>query len=132
MSIGIDTNVIARYIVRDDPEQAEKADEIFDKCSSINPVLINQIVLVELIWVLKRLYKYSKIDIITILELILFNNEIKVMNEEEAQLALIQYESGIADFSDYYLAEINKNNDCELTFTFDKKAAKSSNFKLIE
>jgi len=109
----------------------KKADSLFIQSTPNNPVLINQIVLVEIIWVLKRLYKYPKSDLIKILEILLFNLEIKVLNCEEAQKALLIFQDGTADFSDYYLAEINKASGAEFTYTFDKKAGKHKNFKLI-
>ncbi len=68
---AIDTNIFIRYVVRDDENQAKKVDKILNDCSEDSPALINQIVLVEIIWVLKRLYKYPKSDILKILELIL-------------------------------------------------------------
>jgi len=128
--IGIDTNIFIRYIVRDDDKQASEADKLLKSCSNDCKALINQIVLVEIIWVLKRLYKYPKIDLLKILELLLCNEEIEVLNKEEAKTAMLQFETGNADFSDYYLSEINKSNGVSLTFTFDKKAAKSKNFCL--
>jgi predicted nucleic-acid-binding protein len=131
MSIGVDTNIIIRYIVRDDEEQAAKADSVFTKSDLNNPILINHIVVVETIWVLKILYKYPKSDLIKVLEILLFNTEIKVLNSEEAQKALLMFQNGTADFSDYYLVEIYKLNGTEFTYTFDKKAGKSNNFKLI-
>ena len=131
MTIGIDTNVFIRYIVRDNEEQALQADKILDNCTEDKTALINQIVLVEIIWVLKRLYKYPKNDLLKILELILFNNHIQVLNSEEAKNAMIEYQNGSADFSDYFLSEINKTNKVEFTYTFDKKAGISTNFKQL-
>lgn len=130
--IGIDTNILIRYIVRDDENQAKAADKIMGSCSENMPALINQIVLVEMVWVLKRFYKYSKLDILKILELILFNSDIEVLNSEEAKKAFIEYEKGNADFSDYFIAAINSHNGVLFTFTFDKQAAQCNGFKLVE
>ena len=130
--IGIDTNVLIRFIVRDDIKQAKKADRILSLCSSKNPGIINQIVLVELVWVLRRLYLYSKSDIISVLEIILSNNDIFVLNCNEAKEALIEYEMGGADFSDYLTSHINNCHDVVHTVTFDKKASRSKYFALIE
>ena len=129
---GIDTNVFVRYIVRDDESQALKADKIFADCSENSPALINQIVLVEIIRVLKRLYKYSKSDLLKVLELIIFNRDIKVLDSEEAKNAFFNYKKGKADFSDYLIAQINKKHKALCTITFDKFAADDPDFKLLE
>lgn len=130
--IGIDTNVLIRFIVRDDERQAKKADKILSQCNSKNPGTINQIVLVELAWVLKRLYKYPKSDIVNVLEIILSSNDLFVLNCSEAREALIEYETGSADFSDYLIAHINKSHGATHTVTFDKNASKSKFFILVE
>ena len=69
--VGVDTNIIIRYILRDDKNQASQADKVFDNMNKPASLLINQIVLVEIIWVLKRLYKYSKNDLLKILGIII-------------------------------------------------------------
>ena len=130
--IGIDTNVLIRYITQDDEVQAKIAsDYIESNCTLNNPGYINQIVLCEIIWVLKRAYRYNKQIIIDIIRQLLQTGELMVDNSENVWLALEAYEEGSADFSDYLIALSNKNAGCEKTITFDKNAAYFSLFDQI-
>jgi len=58
--IGLDTNVLIRYIVQDDEQQARLATDVIEnQCSIENPAFINEITLCEIVWVLKRAYHYD-------------------------------------------------------------------------
>lgn len=130
--IGLDTNVLIRYIVQDDEQQALLAvDLIENQCSIDNPAFINEITLCEIVWVLKRAYHYEKAVILTILEELLSVSEICIASHSEAWAAFYEYKEGNADFSDYFIAQINKKAGCPFTFTFDRKAGQSGNFKLL-
>lgn len=95
--IGLDTNVIVRYLVQDDEQQSKLAtDLIEDQCSSESPLFINEITLCEIVWVLKR-----------------------------------DYEVGNADFSDYFVGQLNKKQGCAFTYSFDKKACQHEHFKML-
>jgi predicted nucleic-acid-binding protein len=129
--IGIDTNVLVRYLVQDDEQQASAANKILDRISDINPAFINNIVMCETVWVLSRAYKYEKTLIIKVIEQILSTSGIEFENAEGVRKALRHYTNGNADFSDYLIAEINKENGANTTYTFDRKAAGNSLFTLV-
>jgi predicted nucleic-acid-binding protein len=130
--IGIDTNVLIRYIVQDDPVQAKLATHyIENNCSNENPGFINQLVLCEVVWVLKRAYGYDKSIILKVIRQILLTVEFSIENSESSWKALKEYELGSADFSDYIIGISNKENDCEYTITFDKIASQNPNFILL-
>lgn len=123
--IGLDTNVLVRYIVEDDVEQANLATELIDKHSSAkNPVFINHIVLCELVWVLDRKYNCDRPQIINVLKNILLTENFMIEQHDISWLALHDYENGNADFSDCLISRINQSYDCIQTWTFDKKASK--------
>lgn len=64
--IGLDTNVLVRYITQDDPQQAEQATRLIEtRCAGADPGCIAQIVLCELVWVLSRAYGYSKPQVVS-------------------------------------------------------------------
>ena len=129
--IGLDTNVLVRYIVQDDPEQSRIATNFVEKrISSVKPGFINHIVLCEIVWVLKKAYGYDKIIIVSVLEKILQTKEFIVENAEVAWIALKEYEKAGADFSDYLIAVLNRFADCDYTITFDETAAKFKYFQL--
>ena len=130
--IGLDTNVFIRYIVQDDPEQAQLASQIIEnQCTVENPAFINEITLCEIVWVLKRAYRYDKTVILTIVQQLLNTQEIYISSQTEASLAYTDYQQGNADFSDYFIARINKKFGCPHTFLFDKKACQHENFKSL-
>ncbi|MFA6713755.1 MAG: type II toxin-antitoxin system VapC family toxin [Victivallaceae bacterium] len=128
--IGIDTNILVRYLVQDDERQASVANKILDRVSDINPAFINNIVMCETVWVLSKAYKFKKTLIIKTIEQILSTSGIEFENAGGIRKALRHYDSGNADFSDYLIAEINKENGAKTTYTFDRKASGCSLFTI--
>lgn len=129
---GIDTNVLVRYLVQDDPLQAKKAGRFIEReCSSESPGFINRIVLCELVWVLESAYGYTSAAIAAVLEKILRTRQLKIENLEAAWIALREYQKGGADFADNLLAVVNRQWGCKHTVTFDKKAGPREGFLLI-
>lgn len=130
--IGLDTNVLIRYIVQDDEQQSLLAANLIEnQCSAENPAFINEITLCEIVWVLKRAYRYDKIVILTVLKQLLCIDEVYISSHAEAWATYYDYQTGNADFSDYFIARINKKFGCPFTFSFDKKACQNENFKLL-
>jgi predicted nucleic acid-binding protein len=77
--IGLDTNVLVRYLVQDDPGQSRKATQVIAKqCTRDDPGFINRIVLCELVWVLESAYGYSKDTIVAVLEKLLRTSQLKI------------------------------------------------------
>ena len=129
---AVDTNVLVRYLTRDDAKQAAAASKFLDKeCSRESPAYINRIVLCELIWVLSKHYGYSRDQLITPLELILRTAEFVVEDLDAAWRALDLCKRGACDFADGYLAYTNIDQECQTTFTFDKMAGKLDVFEAL-
>ena len=130
--IGLDTNVLVRYITQDDPAQCKAAAHLLEKtCSEESPGHINLIVLCELVWVLEDVYAYSKAQIAGTLEHLLRSRELRVQSSERAWAAWRGYRAGRADFADVLIAAINDAEGCSVTYTFDKKASAAAGFKLL-
>lgn len=130
--IGLDTNIWVRYLVQDDEQQGQLASAIIEgRCSIDSPAFINEITLCEIIWVLKRAYKYEKGIILDVLNKLLNADDIYISSHRQALAAFIDYSVGTADFSDYFIAQLNINAGCSCTFSFDKKACQHKNFKLL-
>ncbi len=128
---GIDTNVLVRYLVQDDLEQAEKAARfIANECSPENPGLVNRVVLCELVWVLESGYGYAREQVALALEKILRTAQFRVEDSENAWRSFRQYQEG-ADFADALIALSNRSLGCERTVSFDRKAARRSGFALL-
>ena len=130
--IGIDTNILVRFITQDDKQQSAKVNQFIDqKLSADNMGLISKIVLCELTWVLSNAYGYSRNDISTIIQQVLITQEFIVEDSDLALKALQYYQHGNAGFADYFLAQTHDSMGADYTVTFDKKAAKSELFQLL-
>lgn len=131
--IGLDTNVVIRYLVQDDPVQSKIANRIFEKdLSPKNKGVICVIVLCEVAWVLMRCYKQKKDKIIEVLRTLLVADSIEIDSRDAVWKALRAFESGEADFSDYLIAHLHHEQGASATLTFDHHAATSPFFKLAK
>jgi predicted nucleic-acid-binding protein len=129
---GLDTNVLPRLLLRDDPTQAVAADAFVEAaCTAETPRLINRIVLVETAWVLDSGYGHARPQTATILENILRTEVFAVENAPEAWAALQDYREGRVDFADCLIGRINRARGCEETATFDKAAAALDGFLAV-
>ena len=129
---GIDTNVLARYLVGDEPRQTARAVRFIEReCSKETPGYVNRIVLSELVWVLSGAYGYSRGQITKVLKLLVRTAELRVEDQDAAWSAIKDYERGLCDFPDSYLALTNRYAGCELTVTFDSKAARHQCFERL-
>lgn len=130
--IGLDTNVLIRYLVMDDAAQGKKASTLIQESAERKEELfINNIVLCELVWVLDAAYNFAKNEIADVLEKILMTELIIIQNQDEAWLALNDFRNGSADYSDYFIGRINKSFECEYTATFDQALGSSDLFHKI-
>lgn len=130
--LGIDTNVLVRYLLQDDEKQSALATQFIQKtCDEGILIFIAGITLCELVWVLESAYEYPKKTIAEVLEKILRTKEFHFNQSEVLWNALDDYKKTSADFSDSYIGHYNRLNHCDYTLTFDKKAAKLSLFKLL-
>ena len=124
--IGLDTNVLVRYITQDDPPQAAKAVHLIEKeCSEARPGFVAVIALAELVWVLEDCYGSKRIEVIAILQRILRARQLVVENAEVVWKAVWLFEASPADFADCLIDRIGAAHGCEYTATFDKGAAKA-------
>lgn len=130
--IGIDTNVLVRYITQDDPVQASLATHFIENnCSREVPGFVNHIVLCELVWVLKRCYKVDQKDAIRIIEQILRTVQLNVQQPQVVWQAVKAARSGKADFADYLSSRINIASGCLQTVTFDIAASEIESMHLL-
>lgn len=130
--IGLDTNVLIRYLMQDDKKQSILAEKLIDSAiKQRNLLYVNLVVLCEVVWVMSYHYELSRIEICEFLGKLLHAEQIEVENRELALNAFHEYKDAQADFSDCVLGLINQSLGCTTTHTFDKKAAKLSFFSLI-
>ncbi|MBN6741619.1 type II toxin-antitoxin system VapC family toxin [Acidithiobacillus sp. MC6.1] len=130
--IGLDTNLLIRYIVQDDPPQAAQATALIEaQCSRETPGWIDTITLCELVWVLESAYDYGRSVVADVLRQILGTAELSVENSDQAWASLRTYRTGNADFADYLMGLRNHAHGCSTTWTFDKRAARSPWHQLL-
>ena len=130
--IGLDTNVLVRYLAQDDRRQAAKALHLIEKeCSEARPGFVAGIVLAELVWVLESCYASGKSEIVAILQRILRARQLVVQDAETAWKAVRLFETSKADFADCLIECIGARHECEYTATFDK-AATEAGMRLID
>jgi predicted nucleic-acid-binding protein len=121
--VGLDTNVIVRYIMQDDPVQVAQAVAVIeDRLTRDNPGFIGLIVLVETIWVLKTVYHIPKPGLLTVIDSLLTTRQLLIEQSELVFRALKTYRAGNGDFSDSLIAAIATAQGCNETLTFDRKA----------
>ena len=124
--IGLDTNVLVRYIAQDDPKQAAKAVHLIEEvCGEARPGFVTIITLAELVWVLEDCYRTGKAEIVAVLQRILRTKQLVVEQAETVWKAVRLFEASPADFADCLIDRIAAAHECEYTATFDKGAAKA-------
>lgn len=130
--IGFDTNIILRIFDRSDPRQSAAVDRLLQSPLDGESYLLNPVVLTEFVWTLDRTYKVKRMVIADHLERILQAPEFVIPFADAAEEAIRRYRAGPADFSDYFIAAINRTLGCRSTLTFDDAAAKDENFTLLK
>ncbi len=133
MIVGLDTNVVIRYIVQDHPEQSKRANRCIESWIKQGKALrICQIALSEIYWVLERCYKLSKPELISVLSALLQTKQIQIEQDNVVWQALRDFENSSVGFSDCLIGRQNASCECSATFTFDKEATKQlTTFTLV-
>jgi predicted nucleic-acid-binding protein len=97
--IGLDTNILVRYIAQDDPIQSPKATALIEDLSGDEAGFISLVAIVELVWVMERCYAATKVEVIAILDKLLRVRELCVENADAVFNAVRSYANSNADFS---------------------------------
>ena len=130
--IGLDTNVLVRYLVQDDEVQSSIASKIIDGLTRDDPGFISSVVLAEISWVLAISYKIGREEVGEVIEALLRSHELVFENAEAKYRALAVYRDGSSvDFADALIAETAKLSGARETVTFDRKAARESGMRLL-
>ncbi|HKQ86431.1 MAG TPA: type II toxin-antitoxin system VapC family toxin [Candidatus Acidoferrales bacterium] len=129
--IGLESNVLVRYLTQDDPVQSQKATEILERrLTDENPGFISVVVMAEIVWVLDRAYGLTGREIVAAIERMLQTGVLLVENEQEVFTAMIMLKEGRGSFADALIAELGSRVGCLHTLTFDEKALRLPGFKL--
>ena len=128
---GLDSNVLLRFLLQDDPKQFEAARRLLAKCTREEPAYVNVIVLCELVWVLAAGAKRSRGEIAEMIRLLLETPEIRFEREDIVRAAIPPYEGGNADLADILIGLLNRTAGCASTHTFDREASRTGGLRLL-
>jgi predicted nucleic-acid-binding protein len=129
--IGLDTNVLVRYIMQDDPKQSPKATKLIEALDSENPGFITLVSMMELYWVLSSCYELSRDQLAQAVEGILRSKQLVVEQADQVVRALRVFGASKADFADCLIERSAAHAGCSRTVTFDVGASKNAGMDLI-
>lgn len=129
--IALDTNILVRFLVQDDPAQAAAAGRLIAGLSEAAPGFVCREVLVELVWVLERAYRRDRADIAAALEGLLAAPEIVLEGDDEAGAAILLYREAGQGFADLMIAAAARRAGAARLVTFDRLAARLDGVELL-
>lgn len=129
--IGLDTNVLVRYIMQDDPKQSPKATRLIESLGSDEPGFVPLVAVVELVWVLSSSYGLNRDQVAEALDLLMRSKELVVDRADLVLQAQRRFAKGGADFADCLIERIAHAQGCQATMTFDAGAAKAAGMTLV-
>ena len=129
--IGLDTNILVRYLTQDDAAQAALAAEIVERrITQDEPGFVSLVTVAELVWVLGSFYEFTGKEIATAVERLLQIDTLNIQNEREVFAAMVAVRTGLGSFDDALIGALGEWAGCEATLTFDRKAARMKGFSL--
>jgi len=129
--IGLDTNVMVRYITQDDRAQSATASKLVDSLNPENPGYLSLVVVAELVWVLEYSYDFDRAGILRVLEILLQSEDVIVERVALVWQALHDFRLCNSDFADCLIERCNGAAGCDYTLTFDRKAV-SAGMRLLQ
>lgn len=121
--IGLDTNILVRYVTQDHAAQSAAAAKIMESLSHESPGFVSLVVIAELVWVLHFSYRFSKHEIEHVVERLLRSKELIVERAEIVSQALRKFRVSRANFADCLIERCGHAAQCQYVLTFDKDAA---------
>ncbi|MBC7683180.1 MAG: type II toxin-antitoxin system VapC family toxin [Ferruginibacter sp.] len=129
--IGLDTNVLVRYIMQDHPLQSPKASALIDALDGAETGFITLVSVVELVWVLSFSYGLSRTQVAAALDAMVRTKQFKIEAADQVVRALRVFKAGKADFADCLIERSAAQAGCLCTMTFDAGAAKHAGMTLV-
>lgn len=119
---ALDTNVLLRFVMRDDENQFAKASGFLESRTPDDPAFVSLVVLVELAWTLRQRYGLSRTDIHALVTTLLETRELAF--EDESEVSAIVSDAAGGDLADHLISYCARRAGCSTTVTFDHDAAK--------
>lgn len=130
--IGLDTNVLVRYLAQDDRVQSRLASELIEGSLSVDkPGFVAVVTLAEVVWVMESCYGASRAEVGDIIERMLRVRQLRFQDSDVAWQALRAFRAGKADFADCLIERLGHAEGCERTVTFDQVAARGAGMQIL-
>jgi predicted nucleic-acid-binding protein len=130
--IGLDTNVLVRYLAQDDPVQSPRASELIEqRLTEQDPGFISVVAMTEMAWVLERAYGLADKAVAEAIERTLQTDVLIVENEQEVFTAMVALRQGRGSFADALIGALGVKAGCSHTLTFDRGARRLAGFELL-
>jgi predicted nucleic-acid-binding protein len=130
--IGLDTNVIVRYLAQDDPVQSTEATELIEReLSEEEPGFVSVTAMAETAWVLERVYGLTTAELSAAIERMLQANALVVESEQQVFTAMIAVKEGRGSFADALIGALGAKAGCSHTLTFDRRALALAGFQIL-
>lgn len=129
--IGLDTNVLVRYIMQDDPRQSAKASKLIESVTVEEPGFVPVVAVVELVWVLESSFGLARTQVAQALDALLRTKQLILDQAEQVSKALRAFSAGPADFADCLIERTAASAGCDRTMTLDVGACEGAGMTLI-
>ena len=129
---ALDTNVLVRFLVRDNPEQAEAARTLLEGLTTDNPGFICREVMLEVVWVLERSYRFSREQIAGIVIELIDTDTLVIEDDNDVAQCAIAYRQGGVDFSDLLILAAANRVGAQPLHTFDRRLSRLRGTALVE
>jgi predicted nucleic-acid-binding protein len=128
---GLDTNILVRFLTADEPTQSEICRRLVETTEAEGGNLhISYVVLAELVWVLRGgRYAFSRAEVADTLDALLEATVFEIQDRDLVRRANAAFRSGLADFSDHLIGEIDRRAGCTTTLTFDRRLVAAEGFE---
>jgi predicted nucleic-acid-binding protein len=126
--VGLDTNILVRYLTQDDPVQSARAGRIIEGLTADEPGFVSLVAMVEVVWVLLSFYGFSRQQVAGAIERMLQVKTLAVQNERQVFTAMTALREGTGAFDDALIGALGQWAGCFATLTFDRKAARLDGF----
>ena len=130
--IGLDSNVVVRYLAQDDAVQSAKATQLFEHgLTEEEPGFVSVVTMAETAWVLERIYRLTAGELAAAIERMLEVNVLVVESEQEVFTATTAVKEGRGSFADALIGALGAKMGCSHTVTFDRKALRLPDLQLL-
>ena len=128
--IGLDSNILVRYLMQDDPAQSARASDLIERqLTDAQPGFVNVVVLAEVVWVLDRAYRLQANEVAMAIERLLQASTLLIEHEQQVFVAMVALKKGLGSFADALIGALGTKAGCIYTLTFDRKALRLPGFR---